>query len=247
MHSQIISVPRGSEKFLAYLALCKSITIKPILSDWLYNLHKIQTIKGLLKVSSPKPSKQGQLWSQLRMLKVLSNWILKTCKDGGCTMSLSYLFHCWLSLPINVFLHAKPKPPSLPCVIARGPWLHFLDNLLVCIRRLLLDHTNIFSQLKHCPAAGLLCSQDTELPSIPPGEWPCQDHPSVVWDMVYFQLEHLYSVNSVTAGMWNTGEGHLPSVVSWNLRPFKDCIWSLKLFTGIRMHNTPYILSILWN
>lgn len=134
-------------------------------------------MKGLLKISSPKPSKQGQLWGQLRLLKVLSNWILKTGKDGGCTMPLGNLFHCWLSLLRNVFLHTKPEPPSLACIIASGPWLHFLDNLLGCIRKLLLDHTNVFSQLKHCPAAGLLCSQDTELAAVPPGEWQCQDQP----------------------------------------------------------------------
>lgn len=167
------------------------------ISDWIYNLQVVQTIKGLLKISSPKLSKQGQLWGQLRLLKVLSNWILETCKDGGCTMPLGNLLYCWLSLFRNVFLHTKPKPPSLPCIIASGPWLHFLDYLLVCIRRLLLDHNNVFFQLKHCPAAGLLCSQDTELASIPPEEWQCQDQPSVVWDMVYFvQLEQFHSVYS---------------------------------------------------
>lgn len=167
------------------------------ISNWIYNLQVVQIIKGLLKISSPNPSKQGQLWDQLRLLKALSNWILKTCKDGGCTMPLGNLFHCWLSLLTNVFLHIKPKPPSLPCIIASGPWLHFFDNLLVCITSLLLDHTNVFSQLKHCPAAGLLCSQDTELASVPPGEWQCQDHPSVIADMVYFfQFEQFYSLNS---------------------------------------------------
>lgn len=184
-----------------------------------------------MKVSSPKScSKQGQLWGQSRLLKALSNWILKTCKNGGCTRQLGNLFHCWPSLWRNVFPCIKPKPPSLPYITASGPWLHFLNNLLVRIRRLLLDPTNVFSQLKHCPAAGLFCSQDTELASVPPWEWQCQANPSVVWDMVYFfQFEHLYSVNSMTVGIWNTGEGHLPSVVYWNLWPLKDCICSQKV------------------
>lgn len=173
------------------------MTVKPIISNWIYNLQVVQTIKGLLKTSSLKPSKQGQPWDQLRLLKVLSNWILKTCKDGGCTTPLGNLFHCWLSLSRNLFLPIKPKPPSPPCIIASGPWLHFLDNLLVRTRRLLLDHTNAFFQLKHHPAAGLLCSQDTELASVPPGEWQRQDHPSVIADMFYFfQSEQFYSVNS---------------------------------------------------
>lgn len=80
------------------------------------------------------------------------------------------------------------------------------------------------------PCCCLLCSQDTELSSVPPEEWQCHDHPSAVWGVVYFfQFEPFYSVNYMTAGTQNTGEGHLPSVVYWNLWPLKDCIWSQKV------------------
>jgi len=60
--------------------------------------------KGPQEVASPTScSKQGQLWSQTRLLRALSRQVLKSSRDGDGTASLGSLLYCLAVLRVKSF------------------------------------------------------------------------------------------------------------------------------------------------
>lgn len=68
---------------------------------WESQGHKITDLfrlEGTSGVSKPIfCPKQSQLQDQTRVLRALSRWVLKTCKDGDCTVFLGFCSTAWLS------------------------------------------------------------------------------------------------------------------------------------------------------
>lgn len=97
------------------------------------------------KVITGSPGSSVQPPAQTRLLRALSSWILKTCRDGDCTASLGNLSHCLTVLMAESFSSypgwASPFSFCLlslhqyHCIKGVRPW----DNTQTCPKVLLIS------------------------------------------------------------------------------------------------------------